>query len=121
MKLFRSPEMPGHWIGQDRAGGMVVWPIEPGGWSKRTPYTGPRRPLQEVSPAEARGTGWPGAGGGRPPRAGGKPGKLVGIRASDEERSAWAAEADAEDKALSEWARDELNAAAERRRRERGS
>jgi len=52
-----------------------------------------------------------------PPRRERSAGKNRTIRASDDEWGAWREAADAEDRAVSDWARDELNAAA---RRDRG-
>jgi len=119
VKLFRSSQLPGQWIGHDKRLGLVMWPAEKGGWQQRTPYTGPRRALEEVEPALARGTGWPGAGGGRRPlAASGKPSKLVGLRVPEEERAEWEAAAEGDGKTLSEWLRDTANEAA---RRGRGS
>lgn len=39
----------------------MVWPAEKRGWSRHTAYVGPRRAMEEVEPALARGTGWAGA------------------------------------------------------------
>lgn len=116
MKLYRSPEYPNQWIGTDAEGALVRWPMETNGWLKRTPYTGGKRQLEEVSPALARGTRWP--GGGRAPRprdpAGMPSDAQVGIRATQEERATWQRAAEVRDQALAAWARDELNAAAAR-------
>ncbi len=118
VKLFRAPDGDDHWIGEDKRGGLVTWPNQRAGWQQRTPYTGSRRGLVEVEPALARGTGWPGAGGGRPPRsASGKPSGSLTIRLSSEERAAWTTAA--EGRALSDWARAELNAIASRKRERR--
>jgi hypothetical protein len=116
MKLYRSPEYPGQWIGTDAEGALVRWPVEPGGWAKRTPYTGGKRQLEEVSPVLARGTRWPGAGRARRPRdPSGKPSDAqIGIRATQEERATWERAADAREQSLTIWARNELNAAATR-------
>jgi len=110
MKLYYSAEIADHWIGEDRHGALVVWPAEPRGWTHRTPYTGGKRPLEEVSPALARGTGWPGALGGKIRAPSGAPSKPVGVRATDDERAAW--ERAAGERKLSDWIRDTLNAAA---------
>jgi hypothetical protein len=118
MRLFRSPDLPGRWIGEDKHGGLVHWPAEPGGWAQRTPYTGPKRALEEVEPVLARGTGWPGAGRGRPRRHP-SPVKTFGIRSTVEEISEWTECAKEERKQPSVWARDELNAAAKRARSKR--
>jgi hypothetical protein len=111
MKLYRSPDLPGRWIGEDQDGALVHWPIERGGWNRRTPYTGGKRQLEEVAPALARGTGWPGGGRGRRPLRG-APCKPVTIRATDDERAAWDRAAERRDRTLSDWCRDTLNAAA---------
>ncbi|HWO20380.1 MAG TPA: hypothetical protein VNO30_16540 [Kofleriaceae bacterium] len=116
MKLYRSPEYPNHWIGTDAEGALVRWPMEPSGWAKRTPYTGGKRQLEEVLPALARGTRWPGAGRSRRPRdPAGKPSDAqIGIRATQEERATWQRASEAREKTLAAWVRDELNAAATR-------
>ena len=115
MRLYRSPEMPDRWIGEDKHGALVHWPVATGGWAQRTPYTGPKRVLEEVDPRLARGTGWPGGGTGRPPRQG-SPAQNFGIRASLDEIAAWKSRAEEENKKPTVWARDELNAAVTRRR-----
>jgi hypothetical protein len=115
MRLYRSQEMPDRWIGEDKHGALVHWPVEPGGWAQRTPYTGPKRALEEVDPRLARGTGWPGGGTGRPPRKG-SPAQTFGIRASADEVAAWKRRADEEHKKPTVWAREELNSAAARPR-----
>jgi hypothetical protein len=110
MKLYRSPDHPDHWIGEDEHGVLMIWPARPRGWAKRKGYVG-KRQLEAVKPAFARGTGWP--GGGRGPTARSGPGgvtKPVGLRATTEERDAWKAAAGA--RKLSDWMRDTLNAAA---------
>ncbi len=109
MRLFRSREMPGRWIGEDKHGGLVHWPAEPGGWTQRTPYTGGKRQLEEVEPSLARGTGWPGGGRGRPPRLGAAA-TTFGIRATTDEIAAWTQRAEEEHKRPTVWARDTLNA-----------
>jgi hypothetical protein len=112
MKLFRSRDMPDHWIGEDEHGALMVWPARLRGWFKRTAYTGPKRQLEEVEPALSRGTGWPGGGRGPSPRsASGAVSKPVGLRATAEERAAW--ERAAGERNLSDWMRDILNAAAD--------
>jgi hypothetical protein len=112
MKLYRSPDHPGEWIGTDAAGALVRWPAERGGWAKRTPHTGGKRALEEVEPALARGSGWPGAG--RAPKRrdpAGKPTNTsIGVKATTEERDAWTQRAQDEGKSISGWARDTLNA-----------
>lgn len=112
MKLYRSAEYPGQWIGTDAEGALVRWPAERGGWQRRTPYTGPKRALEEVPAALGRGSGWPGGGTGRPPRDPSSPAKTFGIRATLDEIAAWTQRAQEENKPPSAWARDELNAAA---------
>ena len=116
MKLYRSPEYPGQWIGTDAEGALVRWPMEPSGWAKRTPFTGAKRQLEEVSTALARGTRWP--GGGRAPRPRDPTGKpsdaQIGLRATQDERALWERAADAREQSLTAWARNELNTAATR-------
>lgn len=116
MKLYRSSDLPKRWIGEDKHGGLVHWPAEPGGWAQRTPYTGGKRGLEEAEPALARGTGWPGGGKGRPRRAESLA-KTFGVRASVDEIAAWSERADTEGKAPSVWARDTLNAEVARPRK----
>ena len=111
MKLYRSPDLPDRWIGEDQDGALVHWPIEHGGWNRRTPYTGGKRQLEEVAPAQARGTGWPGGGVGRRPLRGATS-KPVTIRATDVERGAWERAAGKRGLNLSDWCRDALNSAA---------
>jgi hypothetical protein len=115
VKLYRSPDHPGLWIGQDKLGGLVQWPAEPKGWTKRTPFKGSRRGLEVAEPALARGTGWPGTSGGQRPRApSGKPGRNRTIRATDDDWETWREIAEAEGRSVSEWACRELSAAAKR-------
>ena len=107
--------MPNHWIGEDQLGGLVQWPMERKGWALRTPYTGPKRQLEEVPTAMARGSGWPGGGRGPAPRAAsGVPSKTIGLRVADDERARWQRAADVKEQTLAAWTRDELNAAADR-------
>ena len=113
MKLYRSEEFPGQWIGQDAEGALVRWPAERGGWQRRTPYTGGKRQLEEVEPVRARGSGWPAAGTGRPPRMS-APGRTFTIRATADEIAAWTRRAEEEHKGPTVWARDELNASVAR-------
>ena len=115
-KLYRSRDLPGQWIGTDQAGVLMVWPAERRtGWAKRMAYTGPKRGLEEVAPALAKGTGWPGGGRAHHPRsATGRPSKPVTIRATEEERAAWEGAAEHLKRTLSEWCRSELNDAVAR-------
>jgi len=112
MKLYRSPEYPGQWIGTDAEGALVRWPIAPDGWAKRTPYTGGKRQLEEVSPVLARGTRWPGAGRARRRRdPSGKPSDAqIGIRATQEEHAGWQRAAELREQTFAAWVRDALNA-----------
>ena len=116
MKLYRSAEYPNHWIGTDAEGALVRWPMEPNGWAKRTPYSGGKRQLEEVVPALARGTRWPGAG--RAPRLRDPTGKpsdaQLGVRATQDEYDTWRRASEAREQTLASWARNELNAAATR-------
>lgn len=113
MKLYRSRQLPKHWIGEDKLGGLVYWPAERGGWAQRTPYTGGKRQLEEVDPALARGSGWPGGGRGPAPRSSsGAASKSITIRVTEEERAAWDRAAHERSQRLSDWVRDTCNAAA---------
>ena len=111
MRLYRLREMPDHWIGEDEHGVLMIWPARVRGWMKRKGYVGGKRQLEEIEPALARGSGWPGGGRGPTSRSGtGVISKPVSLRATDEERAAW--ESAAGERKLSEWMRDALNAAA---------
>jgi hypothetical protein len=115
MRLYRSRDLPEKWVGEDPEGALMVWPAKKRGWSRRTAYVGPRRALEEVEPALARGTGWPGGGRAHHPRSpSGRPSRPVSVRATEEERAAWAGAAKRARRTLSEWCREALNAAAER-------
>jgi hypothetical protein len=106
--------MPGYWIGEDH-GALMVWPVERGGWAKRTAYTGGKRQLEEVEPALARGTGWPGGGRGPAPRdASGKPSKTIGLRCTDDEREKWERASGKRAQPFAVWARNTLNSEADR-------
>ncbi len=110
VKLYRSREIPNHWIGEDKHGALMLWPAEPGGWAKRTAYTGGKRHLEEVEPALARGTRWP--GGGRAPRPRAPSGAVstsFGLRVSPEERTSWKQAARERKMTLSDWVREALN------------
>lgn len=108
MKLFRATALPGRLIGEDKHGGLVHWPAEPRGFAQRTPYTGPKRQLEEIDPKLARGTGWPGARGGRLPLRG-APSKPLTIRVTDQERGAWQRAAAERERSLGEWIREICN------------
>jgi hypothetical protein len=118
VKLYKSKELPGQWIGEDKHGVLMKWPAEPGGWMKCTPYTGGRRQLEVAKPALARGTRWPGAGRAPRPRAtsGEASTRQLAVRATPEEFAAWERRASEEAKLTSVWARDELNAVVARPR-----
>jgi hypothetical protein len=109
LKLYRSKVHVEHWIGEDRHGALLIFPAKPRGWASRTPFSGSRLDLEEVSPVLARGTKWPGAIGGKPRDPSGKPSRTVGIRATDNERTAWQLAADASGLSLTDWARRSLN------------
>lgn len=109
MKLYRPRHLAGHLVGEDKAGALLLFPAEPGGWAKRTPWTGSMKSLDEISPAEGRRTRWPGAIGGAP-RAGTASKHQLGVRVTDDERTAW--ERAAEGAPLSDWIRNTCNAAA---------
>lgn len=121
MKLYRSRDLPGRWVGEDQDGALVHWPAEPGGWARRTPYTGPKRGLEQAEPILARGSGWPGGGRGRAPRsaAGEVSTERVTLRATKAEIEAWEQRAAAEDRPVSAWGRDTLNAEVARPRNKR--
>lgn len=116
VKLYRSPEHPGQWVGTDAEGALLRWPDEANGWTRRTPFTGSKRTLEEVEPALARGTRWPGAGRAPRPRdpAGKSSDAQIGIRATKEERALWERAAETRERTLTSWARDELTEAAKR-------
>lgn len=111
MRLYRSTEHPGFWIGEDAAGSLMLWPATPRGWPKRVGYGGGKRQLEEVEPREARGTGWPGGGVGRRPLRG-APSKSLTIRVTDQERGAWEHAASVNEQGLSDWIRDACNTVA---------
>jgi hypothetical protein len=111
MRLYRSKDHPGHWVGEDVHGSLMLWPATVRGWSKRTGYAGSKRQLEEVKPALARGTGWPGGGTGRLP-ARGEPSRPLTLRVTDQERGAWERAAKERDRGMSDWIRDTCNAAA---------
>lgn len=114
MRLYRSREIADAYIGEDKAGALVVFPAKPRGWAKRTPYLGSKRSLEEVSPAEARGTGWPGAIGGKPRAASGEASVYqISVRVTAEERELWLAAAG--EGRLADWIRSTLTAAARQR------
>ena len=112
MRLYRWKDYPAYWIGEDAHGSCMLWPAAPRGWSKRTAYTGSKRQLEEVEPALARGTGWPGGGSGRRPTRG-EASKPLTIRVTATERGAWERAAKERGRALSDWIRDTCNAAAD--------
>lgn len=109
LKLYRSKEHAAYWIGEDRHGALLLFPAKARGWASRTPFTGSRLDLEEVSPVLARGTKWPGAIGGKPRDPRGKPTRTVGIRVTDDERASWQRAADASGSRLTDWARESLN------------
>lgn len=114
LKLYRSKAHADHWIGEDRHGALLLFPAKVRGWASRTPFVGSRLELEEVSPVLARGTKWPGAVGGKSRDPSGKPSRTVGIRATDDERTAWQRAADASGIRLTDWARRSLNQVAAR-------
>lgn len=112
MKLFRAADRPGFWIGEDKQGVLQVWPAKPRSWGKREGFVGRRDDLEEVDPALARGTGWPGGPVGRKPQADKAADTQVNIRTTWEERTAWEQTAERVGRrSMTSWARDELNAA----------
>jgi hypothetical protein len=111
LRLYRSDEHPDQLVGEDQHRALVVFPATPKGWARRTPYTGERSKLVEISPALARGTKWPGARGGRVADPSGKPrSRFVAIMATDEQRARWAAAAAERGLTLSQWTREALDA-----------
>ncbi|HWU90541.1 MAG TPA: hypothetical protein VN253_24920 [Kofleriaceae bacterium] len=114
MKLYRARELPDAFVGEDKAGALLVFPAKPRGWGKRTPYQGSRRTLDEISPSEARGTGWPGAIGGKTRAASGEPSVYqISVRVTAEERELWLAAAG--EGRLADWIRSTLTVAARQR------
>lgn len=113
MRLYRSPDLAGLLVGEDEAGSLVQWPAIERGWSQRTPYTGPRRALEEIDRGEARGTGWPGGPRGRRPRAGAAAERKLSIRGTEDEHALWSDAAG--ELPTADWARRELTAAAKRK------
>lgn len=111
VKLYRPKEPPDHLVGEDRAGALLLFPAVPRGWAKRTVWTGARRQLEEISPAEGRRTGWPGAIGGKP-RGPSASVYSISVRVTAEERDLWLGAAG--ERRLSDWMRDTLTAAARR-------
>ena len=114
LKLYRAKAHAEHWVGEDRHGALLIFPAKARGWASRTPFSGSRLELEEVSPVLARGTKWPGAVGGKPRDPSGKPSRTVGIRATDDERAAWQRAAEASGSSLTDWARRSLNQLAAR-------
>jgi hypothetical protein len=112
-KLYRSKDHPDHLIGHDEHGVLMIWPARRRGWLKRTGYNGSKRQLEEVDPKLSRGTGWPFGPVGRRPRDG-EASTTLGIRVTSSERAKWQRAADKRERGLTVWARDELNAAADR-------
>ena len=109
LKLYRPREVPGHLVGEDKAGKFLLFPAEPGGWLRRTSYDGPLRESEAVPSTEGRGTKWPGAIGGK--ARDGKPSThQIGVRINDDERKAW--EKAAAGRPLADWIRLTCNAAA---------
>jgi hypothetical protein len=105
LKLYRSKEHPNHWVGEDRYGSLLLFPAKIRGWASRTPYTGSKTELEEVSAMQARGTKWPGAIGGKTRDPSGKPSRIIGIRVTQAERETWQVAADERGVSLTEWLR----------------
>lgn len=55
--LYYTPSLPSHWITRE-GDGLVMWPAEADGWSRRTPYRGHATALIEAPTYNAKGTGW---------------------------------------------------------------
>ena len=114
MRLYRPRGVPDTFVGEDKAGALMVFPAQPRGWSKRSAYPGSKRSLDEVPAPEGRGTGWPGAIGGKPRSASGQPSVYqISVRITAEERDSWLAAAG--DGRLADWIRSTLNGAARQR------
>lgn len=118
--LYAHPDLHEHLVGADPSGALVMWPMTPGGWRKRTVYAGPMRGPRglkgrEVELKIAAGTGWPGAnrlGGGRRAGAGGKRDQTRSVKLTQSEFEAQAASAKAAGKPWATWAHDALVVAA---------
>lgn len=115
MKLYRPLDLPGHLVGEDKAGKLMLFPATPRGWSQRTAYDGPRRGLPDADREESRGTGWPGSPRGPAPR-GMSSGRDIKVRVTDAERADF--EKEAGDRHVSTWLR-ELGLAEVARRKRR--
>jgi hypothetical protein len=115
VKLYRPPDVPGSLVGEDKAGALMVFPAKPRGWAKRSAYQGSKRHLEEITPLDARGTGWPGAIGGKTRMPTGEASVYqISVRVTAEERELWLAAAGGGP--LAEWIRSTLTAAARGRR-----
>jgi hypothetical protein len=111
MKLYRPRGSSDVFVGEDREGALMVFPAKPRGWAKRSAFQGKRGTLEEVLASQGRGTGWPGAIGGKPRAASGEPSLYqISVRITAEERDLWRAAAG--DDALANWMRTTLTAAA---------
>jgi len=90
MKLYRSRSAPDVLVGEDKEGALMVFPNKPRGWGKRSAFRGKRGALEPIQPTEGRGTGWPGAIGGKPRDASGQPSVYqISVRVTAEERELW--------------------------------
>ena len=111
MKLYRPRNSADVFVGEDKAGALMVFPAQPRGWGKRSAFRGKRASLEEVPAAEGRRTGWPGAIGGKPRAASGEPSLYqLSVRVTAEERDIWLAAAG--DDSLANWMRTTLTTAA---------
>ena len=111
MKLYRLRGTPDVLVGEDKEGALMVFPARPRGWGKRSAFRGKKRALEAVQPADGRGTGWPGAIGGKPRSASGQPSVFqISVRVTAEERDLWLAAAS--EGPLANWMRTTLTEAA---------
>jgi len=114
MKLYRPRDVPDAFVGEDKAGALMVFPAKPRGWAKRSAYQGSKRSLEEIPASEGRGTGWPGAIGGKTRAASGQASVYqISVRVTAEERELWLAAAGVG--RLADWMRATLTAAARQR------
>jgi hypothetical protein len=111
VKLYRARDLPDAFVGEDKERALMVFPAKPRGWAQRSAYKGAVRNLEEVPASEGRGTGWPGAIGGKTRSPSGKPSVYqISVRVTEEERDLWLAAAGGG--RLAEWIRSTLTAAA---------
>jgi hypothetical protein len=49
-RLFWSPSLPEHWVGEDAEGKLYLFPTTANGWAQRQPYLGHRESLRPAEP-----------------------------------------------------------------------